>query len=160
MPSICLRGRQRGQQVRPVCLVRILLKGTHGRLVCCSMAWLHSVGVFAITPHHQTSSCTYARHSAYVGWHGAAYEHGNIYYMWVMVVCNTLTSLGGRGLWPPSLPLMGCACTLTFAHTIFNHNLKIEFQIKILNKFWNYCILQVTFSDLCLCTQLATSISP
>ncbi len=52
MPSICLRGRRRGQQVWPVCLVRILLKGTQGRLVCYNVAWLYLVwvGVFVSTP--------------------------------------------------------------------------------------------------------------
>jgi hypothetical protein len=74
--------------------------------------------------------------------------------MWAMVACNTLTSLGGRGLWPPPHHQLGRARTLSYAYIIFHHNFKIKFQTHF------GIILQVNLSDLCLCTQLATSISP
>jgi hypothetical protein len=37
--------------------------------------------------------------SSYVGWRGEAsnYEHGSIYWTWVMVACKALTAFGGRG---------------------------------------------------------------
>jgi hypothetical protein len=51
---------------------------------------------------------------------------------------------------PPPAHQLGRARMLPSAHTIFNHNFK-----HILKLF-----SMVTSSDLCLCTQLATSVSP
>ncbi len=156
-----LPNRQRAWSARTACLFsQDLLKGTRGRLVCRNVAWLHLawVGVCAITPPTPRRGCarTYARHSDYVGWHGEA-MHGNILYVGDgHVQCFDFTWWKGVLASPPTM--IGSSRTLSYAHMIFHHILKIKFKINISNTFW--IVLQVTFSDLCLCTQLATSISP
>ena len=87
------------------------------------------------------------------------------------------------GAWPPPHPSIGSRTRATirqynfqFLTIISNLNVKIDFQSKTLPHTWPVQtsnqisifklkfqimdLLQVTFSDLCLCTQLATSNSP
>ncbi len=91
--------KKHGQQIRPVRLVRILLKGLHGRLECHNVAWLYLawVGVWSPPPHPLMRSCTYARHSSYVGRCEKALSKAClycIYWKWALVACSASTWFG------------------------------------------------------------------
>jgi hypothetical protein len=135
MPSSRLKGKERGQHVLSVFLVRIFPGVLHaGDYMCCNVAWLHLVwvGVFASTPPipRLGHACTHAFWPMW-DWHREA-----LYCQWWQI--HTV-----RGRWMR-------------AESKFNHNFKIKFQTYFILKLF----LMVTSSDLCLLTQLAMSISP
>ncbi len=162
MPSSCLRGKERAQQVWSVCLIRILTEVwlVHvGNSVCHTVAWLHLawVGVFASIP--PTPWFGHAHTRAFWptwDWHGEASncEHGNIHYTWTMVACFDCAWWERASGWPPSHRLGHAHKWSAHTRINFNHNLKLNLKhiLKLLS--------MVTFSYLCLCTQLATSFSP
>jgi hypothetical protein len=141
MPSFCLRGRERGQQVWSVCLVRIISKGTCG-------------GDWCVVTWHD---CT-KRGWGYLFQPPPPPQQGRartraIRLIWADMERPQMMSMAvytGRGLWSratlwlhlvkggfglPSSHRLGRASTLSFAHTIFNHNFKINFKSKFQTHF-------------------------
>jgi hypothetical protein len=133
MPSICLRGIERGQQVQPVCLVRILLKGTHGRQVtrnvhdCTWHGWGYSLQP-PPTPR-QGRACTLAIVLHGLTWRGPNDEHDSICWTWAMVVCNIWLHLMVGRIWLPPLP-SSRSCTHVTICPLKNQYLMLGFLLE------------------------------
>jgi hypothetical protein len=161
MPSSRLGGKEHGQQVLSVCLVRIFIEVRHvGNYVCRNVALLHLawVGEFASTPHPLTVLCIYARLLAYMGlmWKGLILTSmADTYCTWAMVACRSLTALGGRGA-TVSPSTGSCPHYTICLYKNWNSILISKLTFKHILELFS----METSSDSCLCTQLAMSISP
>ncbi len=129
-----------------------------GDYVCRNVAWLHLawVGVFASTPW-RGHTCTHAMGVTYVGltWIGLKWWA----WKYILYVDNGrmqhFDCTWWEGVWAAPRPSTeSCTHIIICPHNIQsqfqNYNFKLQFHTYFEINF------KVTFSDLCLCTQIAT----